>query len=256
MTKGAMLVNITLPVFNEEVQLEKHTKLIVDFATKHLRFPFEVVIADNGSTDETSCIANALSRSIEVVKTVRLNSAGRGSALNKAWSMSHADIVSYMDIDLSADLAFFPLLVESIASQVCDICVGSRALRPDLVQRGHFREFLSVSYNRLLRSAFSCRFRDAQCGFKALSRNACDMILPLVQDKGWFFDTELLLLAEKLQLNIYELPVAWHDDSHSTVKIGSTVIADLRGIVRMYKAFKKPPFKSREDSGQLLALKP
>ena len=158
-------------------------------------------------------------------------------AVKKAWSESKADILSYMDCDLSTDLAAFPPLVEALISCGFDVAIGSRLLKPCLTTRGFKREFISRGYNRLMKLFFQAQFSDAQCGFKAITKEAASALLPLVEDNEWFMDSELLILAEKLGYRIFDLPVHWVDDSDSRVKIWRTALSDLRGLARLKRNF-------------------
>ena len=193
-----------------------------------------VVIADNGSTDSTPDIGNRLSAAFNDVGYLRLDQRGRGRALKAAWRASDADAVAYMDVDLSTDLAALPALVGAIEAGQCEVAIGSRLCPGARVTgRSLKRELISRAYNLLIRAMFMVRFRDAQCGFKAISRNTADNVVPFVEDNGWFFDTEMLLVAEKAGYGIEEVPVSWTDDSDTRVRILSTAWTDLMGLLRM-----------------------
>ena len=195
---------------------------------------WRVVIADNGSTDSTPEIGSRLSDGLDDVGFLRLDQRGRGRALKAAWRASDADAVAYMDVDLSTGLEALPALVGAIEAGRCDVAIGSR-LCPGahVTGRSLKREVISRAYNLLIRAMFLVRFRDAQCGFKAVSRRAADNIVPLIEDNGWFFDTEMLLVAEKGGYSIEEVPVSWTDDPDTRVRILSTAWADFKGLLRM-----------------------
>ena len=195
---------------------------------------WRVVIADNGSTDSTPEIGSRLSDGLDDVGFLRLDQRGRGRALKAAWRASDADAVAYMDVDLSTDLEALPALVGAIEAGRCDMAIGSR-LCPGahVTGRSLKREVISRAYNLLIRAMFLVRFRDAQCGFKAVSRRAADNIVPLIEDHGWFFDTEMLLVAEKGGYSIEEVPVSWTDDPDTRVRILSTAWTDFKGLLRM-----------------------
>ena len=195
---------------------------------------WRVVIADNGSTDSTPEIGSRLSVGLDDVGFLRLDQRGRGRALKAAWRASDADAVAYMDVDLSTDLEALPALVGAIEAGRCDVAIGSR-LCPGahVTGRSLKREVISRAYNLLIRAMFLVRFRDAQCGFKAVSRRAADNIVPLIEDNGWFFDTEMLLVAEKGGYSIEEVPVSWTDDPDTRVRILSTAWTDFKGLLRM-----------------------
>jgi glycosyltransferase involved in cell wall biosynthesis len=228
------LVEIVIPVRNEQQELTGHVQQLID----HLRAAFpcawQVTIADNGSTDGTWSLAQALAiANPGLVRAVHLDLPGRGRALRTVWSASDAEVVAYMDVDLSTDLRALLPLVGPLLSGEAEVAMGSRLAPGAHVVRGPKREIISRVYNLLLRTTLGVGFSDAQCGFKAVRADAAQALLPLVADRAWFFDTELLVLAERSGMRIHEVPVDWTDSSDSRVKIASTVLADLRGIWRL-----------------------
>jgi putative flippase GtrA len=231
-------VEIVLPVYNEQRVLADSVGRLHRFLSAELPFSWRIVIADNASTDATPQIARALAYDLPGVRLLRLERKGRGLALRAAWSGSNARVVCYMDVDLSTDLrALLPLLAPLISGH-SDVAIGTRLARGARVSRGAQREFISRSYNRLLRVALRARFSDAQCGFKAVRSDALSGLLDGVRDQAWFFDTELLVLAQRRRLRIHEVPVDWVDDPDSRVEIVPTALADLRGVIRL--AFATP----------------
>jgi glycosyltransferase involved in cell wall biosynthesis len=232
-----MLVNVTIPVYNEETQLADSVAKLWRFLREHCRFEFEIIVANNASTDRTRQVAEGLCRAYPSVNFVDLREKGRGRAVKKVWNEASASVLSYMDVDLSADLAAFPPMIEALASGGFDLATGSRLLKPSLTNRGFKRELISRCYNLLVKLQFHTQFSDAQCGFKAITKRAATELLPLVEDNGWFMDTELLVIAEKLGYRIFDLPVRWTDDSDSRVKIWSTAIGDIEGIARLRRNF-------------------
>ncbi|MGJ6965709.1 glycosyltransferase [Streptosporangium sp. G11] len=227
------LVEIVVPVHNEQRVLGESVRRLHAYLTGTFPYGFRITIADNASTDATWRIATALSRELSHVRALRLDAKGRGRALRRAWSASDADVVSYMDVDLSTDLDAFLPLVAPLLSGHSDLAIGTRLSRGSNVVRGPKREFISRTYNLLLRSAMGARFSDAQCGFKAVRTEIAQALLPAVEDEEWFFDTELLLLAEQHGLRIHEVPVDWVDDPDSRVDIARTAVDDLRGMARV-----------------------
>jgi putative flippase GtrA len=228
----APVLDVVVPVFNEEVDLEPCVRrLHAHLAT----FPFRtrITVADNASTDATPQVAAALADELGDVVHVRLEEKGRGRALKQVWSASDARVLAYMDVDLSTDLAALLPLVAGLLSGHSDVAIGSRLARGAHVVRGAKREVISRCYNLLLHGTLRVRFTDAQCGFKAIRADVAAQLLPLVEDTGWFFDTEVLVLAERAGLRIQEIPVDWVDDPDSTVDIVATALADLRGIRRL-----------------------
>jgi glycosyltransferase involved in cell wall biosynthesis len=228
-------VDIVVPVHNEEQDLERSVRRLQTFLAETFPVPARITIADNASTDRTWPIATQLAASLPGVRAVRLAGKGRGRALRAAWSASDADVVAYMDVDLSTDLAALLPLVAPLLTGHSDVAIGSRLSTSARVVRGPKRELISRCYNALLHVALGTRFSDAQCGFKAMRAETARTLLPAVVDDGWFFDTELLVLAERRGLRIHEVPVDWVDDLDSRVDLMTTAVTDLRGIARLLR---------------------
>ena len=245
------VVDIVVPVYNEETDLESCVRRLHAHLTDGLPYSFQITIADNASTDTTLTIANRLAEEFTSVHVVHMPEKGRGRALRTVWSASLAAVLVYMDVDLSTDLAALLPLVAPLVSGHSDLAIGTRLHRGSRVIRGVKREFISRSYNLMLRHTLSTRFSDAQCGFKAIRREVAAHLLPLVEDNGWFFDTELLVLAERSGLRIHEVPVDWIDDPDSRVHIASTAMADIRGIARLTRAFAAGALPVHELRAQL-----
>ncbi len=227
-------VEVVIPVYNEEKDLPRSIASLHGFLERHLPYKWRILVADNGSTDSTLTTAQRLSQEYPRVACLHLEQKGRGRALLKAWLQSDADIVSYMDVDLATDLEAFPKLVDAIAKEGYDIAIGSRLLPgAQVINRTLKREITSRSYNLLIKAMFLVRFRDAQCGFKAISHKAAQRLLPLIKDRGWFFDSELLILAEKNGYRTKEVPVKWTDDPDSRVNVVKTAYGDLKGLLRL-----------------------
>ena len=225
-------VDITIPVFNEEKVLAKTIASLTRFLEENLRNPWRVTIADNASSDNTQTISEMLCSEYQGVNYLRIPQKGRGRALRTAWLDSNADIVSYMDADLSTDLIHFPQLIQSLESG-SHIAIGSRLSKESQVNRGFKREFISRGYNLLINLMFFTGLPDAQCGFKALTRTTAEAIVPHIKNNNWFFDTELLVIAAKRGLNITSVPVKWTDDPNSTVNVVNTAKEDVKGLVRL-----------------------
>jgi len=226
-------VDIVVPVKDEERDLAPSVRRLCAFLRDEFPFSARITIADNGSTDRTWAVATALSREFPAVSAVHMEQPGRGRALRAIWSGSDADVLAYMDVDLSTDLNALLPLVAPLLSGHSDVAIGTRLARGSRVVRGPRREVISRGYNLLLRASLGAEFSDAQCGFKAIRREQARALLPLTEDTGWFFDTELLVLAERAGLRIHEVPVDWIDDTDSRVDIVATALADLRGIARL-----------------------
>jgi putative flippase GtrA len=232
---AAPAVDVVVPVYNEAESLSSSVARLYGYLLERFPFSFRVTIADNGSTDGTWEVAQELERGLAHVRALRLDEKGRGRALHTVWSESDAAVLVYMDVDLSTELSALLPLVAPLISGHSDLAIGSRLTRGARVVRGPKREVISRGYNALLHATLGARFSDAQCGFKAIRADRAHELLPLVQDRGWFFDTELLVLAERSGLRIHEVPVDWTDDPDSRVDIVSTALTDLRGVARLMR---------------------
>jgi glycosyltransferase involved in cell wall biosynthesis len=246
-------VDVVVPVRNEERDLGPGIRRLVAYLREEFPFTARVTIADNGSTDGTWAIARGLERELAEVRAVHMEQPGRGRALRAIWSRSEAEVLAYMDVDLSTDLNALLPLVAPLLSGHSDLAIGTRLARGARVIRGPKRELISRCYNLLLRACLGARFSDAQCGFKAITRESARALLPLTQDTAWFFDTELLLLAERAGLRIHEIPVDWIDDLDSRVDIIATALADLRGMARLGAGFARGTIKVPRMRGPSLA---
>ncbi|MFE3147179.1 glycosyltransferase [Streptomyces sp. NPDC059218] len=233
---GAPVLDVVVPVYNEEKDLEPCVLRLHDHLARTFPYSFRITVADNASTDRTPEVAARLAAALPRVRSCRLEEKGRGRALRTVWSHSDAPVLAYMDVDLSTDLNALLPLVAPLISGHSDLAIGSRLSRGSRVVRGSKREFVSRAYNLILRSSLAARFSDAQCGFKAVRRDVAERLLPMVEDSGWFFDTELLVLAERGGLRIHEVPVDWVDDPDSTVHIVRTATEDLKGVWRVGRA--------------------
>lgn len=225
-------VDVVIPVYNEEQSLPRSIVILADFLKTNLRNPWQIIIADNASTDETQSVSEMLCDRYPGVTYLRIPQKGRGRALKAAWLDSTADIVSYMDVDLSTALLHFPRLVASL-EQGYHVAIGSRLSRGSRITRSLKREFVSRSYNMLIKSMFWPPFADAQCGFKALTRETAEAIVPHIKNDNWFFDTELLIIAAKRGYKINQVPVKWDDDPNSSVNISGTAFEDIKGLLRL-----------------------
>tara|TARA_B100000686_G_C16787746_1_gene976404 strand:+ start:2775 stop:3530 length:756 start_codon:yes stop_codon:yes gene_type:complete len=229
-------IDIVIPIFNEEDDLRHKITELNQFLSKfNERWNWKISIFDNGSIDDSERIGLQLeSNSLGKIHYHRMALRGRGRALSQAWTVSDADIVCYMDLDLSTNLMHFESLISAIDEKRCHLAIGSRLSQGSKVmQRSFFRSVLSKGYNFLIKVIFSSGISDAQCGFKAMDANLAKKIVPMIKDTGFFWDTELLLISSAASLDILEIPVYWEDDPDSRVRIINTIITDLRGLVRM-----------------------
>jgi glycosyltransferase involved in cell wall biosynthesis len=235
LAEPAPFLDIAIPVYNEERILDHNVRTLHAFVKSHVPFATRITIVDNASRDATRMIGAELAAALDGVRYVHLPEKGRGRALRAAWTASDARVLAYMDVDLSTRLDSLTALIVPIIAGGSDISIGSRLAPGALVTRSLRREFISRGYNLLLRGVLRTRFGDAQCGFKAIRAEVARALLPAVRDEGWFFDTELLVVAQRAGLRIYEVPVEWVEDTDSRVNILRTVVTDLRGVLRMLR---------------------
>ena len=233
-TPAKPLVEVVLPVYNEENDLPGSVSTLVSFLQGNVPWAWRIVIADNASTDSTFSVATELAEDHPQVHVLHLDEKGRGRALKAAWLASDADAVCYMDVDLSTDLKALLPLVSAVLDDGYDVAIGSRLARGAHVSKRTLkREIISRGYNTIIKLMFWTSISDAQCGFKALSQSASQKLLPKVKDNAFFFDTELLLIAQKRGMRIHEVPVTWKDDPDSRVRLVATIMEDLRGLMRL-----------------------
>ena len=247
----APVLDLVIPVYNEAAGLAASIRAVCSHLSAHFPYTARVTVADNASTDGTLAVAERLAAELPQVRVVHLDAKGRGRALSAVWSASDAQVLAYCDVDLSTELSALLPLVAPLISGHSHVAIGTRLARSSRVVRGPKRELISRGYNLLLRTSLSARFSDAQCGFKAVRADVARELLPLVQDTGWFFDTELLVLAERAGLRIHEVPVDWVDDPDSRVDIVSTAVADLKGIVRVGRELMSGELPLREIGSHL-----
>ncbi|MCL4523798.1 MAG: glycosyltransferase family 2 protein [Acidobacteria bacterium] len=250
-SRAALTVDVVIPVLNEAHVLAKSVATVRKFLAENLPLKWRVVIVDNGSVDGTDKVAQELTQQFGDVGFVHLDQRGRGRALRMAWMQSTADIVGYMDVDLSTELAAVPRAVEALAEEGYDIAIGSRLMRESQTKRSFKREFISRTYNVFVKLVLGTKFSDAQCGFKFVTREVVQHILPQAQDQAWFLDTEMLVLAERQGYRIKDLPVKWDEDDDSRVKIISTAWEDIKGVLRLRRLLWSSEFaKAAEMHGK------
>jgi len=228
-------VDIVIPVYNEERDLERGVTRLREFLHQNCPYRWRIVVADNASKDRTLEIAQALAQRLPgEVSCIHLERKGRGRALRRAWLDSDADVVSYMDVDLSTGLDAFMPMIEPLVKGELHVATGSRLLPASRIKRSFKRDFISRTYNLMIKLMFPRkRFSDAQCGFKACTRKAVQELVPRVADQAWFFDTELLLRSEQRGYRVHDVPVQWDEDPGTTVKITSTAWEDIKGLLRV-----------------------
>ena len=228
-------VDIVVPVLNEEKILQSSIETLDEYMMENLPYRYQITIADNGSQDNTLKIAKNLAQNYQSVRVVRLAERGRGRALKQVWQSSQADILTYMDVDLSTSLDDFLPMIQPLMAGEAGVAIGSRLMKKSKTSRGFKREFISRCYNKIIKLTSRTKFSDAQCGFKAIRRDVAKRFLPKIKDNEWFFDTELLIKTERAGVPIHEQPVTWIEDTDSRVKIVKTAVDDLKGLHRVNK---------------------
>ncbi len=247
-----LTVDIVLPVFNEAHMFEQSVTKLHKYLASNLPYKWRIVIADNGSTDGTAAIARRLAERYPEIRLLQLPEKGRGRALKQAWVSSKADILAYMDIDLSTNLDSFKPMITSLITGDAGLVTGSRLMKQSRTTRGFKREFISRCYNRIIRTTMKTKFVDAQCGFKALRRDVAQKLLPHIKDTAWFFDTELLIKAEYNGYKIHEEPVEWIEDTDSRVDVVKTATEDIKGLSRVRQEYGQSSFGEMAAFGGLL----
>lgn len=248
------LIDIVVPVLNEEKILQKSITTLDEYMAKHLPYRYQITIADNGSQDKTLEIAKRLAEKYQSVRVVSLAERGRGRALKRVWQSSPADILTYMDVDLSTSLDDFLTMIQPLVAGEAGVAIGSRLMKDSRTSRGLKREFISRCYNSIIKWTSCTKFSDAQFGFKAIRRDVAAKFLPKIKDNEWFFDTELLIKTERAGVPIYEQPVTWIEDTDSRVKIVKTAVDDLKGLYRVNKELDNRSWFEKWMLPVLLAL--
>lgn len=240
------VLDVTIPAFNDEACLEENLRRLHGYLKETFPHAFRITVADNASTDNTLRVAERLARELPEVVVVRFEQRGRGNALRQAWLASPSPVLAYMEADLSTDLAAVAPLLAPLISGHSDLAIGTRLAPASRVTRSPRHQLVARSYNSLLRTVLGAGFSDAQCGFKAIRADVAHQLLPHVKDEAWFFDTELLIIAERSGLRIHEVPVDWTQDPNSSVDVVRTAIADLRGIGRLTRDLRRGRVPVRE----------
>ncbi len=247
-------IDIVVPVLNEEKILRRSITTLDEYMAKHLPYRYQITIVDNGSQDKTLEIAKNLAEKHQSVQVVSLAERGRGRALKRVWQNSSADILAYMDVDLSTSLDDFLPMIQPLVAGEAGVAIGSRLTKGSKTTRGVKREFISRCYNNIIKWTSGTKFSDAQCGFKAIRRDVAAKFLPKIKDNEWFFDTELLIKTERAGVPIHEQPVTWIEDTDSRVKIVKTAVDDLKGLYRVNKELDKRSWFEKWTLPVLLAL--
>ncbi len=240
-----MKLHVTIPVYNEERALPVSIPTLHRFLSENMgEFDWEIAIADNASIDGTPGVSREIAASLDRVRYLRLEQKGRGRALKHAWTTCDADICSYMDVDLSTNLHSFPPMIAALAHGGYDIGTGSRLMKGANTERSIKRELISRTYNLMIKALFFTRFSDAQCGFKAVTREVIDTLFPVLEDNVWFLDSELLIVGEKCGYRIFDVPVKWIEDLDTRVKIARTAVDDIKGLLRVRRNLSAGVYRS------------
>lgn len=233
-----MLIDFCLPAYNEEKILKNNVlKLLNYLKTQNFNFRWRIVIVVNGSSDNSFALAEKLSFAYpgEII-ALNIISPGRGNALKKTWLQSTADILIYMDIDLSSSLENIADLLAPLIENKADLTIGSRLMPEAKIKRSFFRELNSRGYNFLAKIILGHKFSDLQCGFKAVKKETFLKILPYLKDDKWFFDTELIILTNFFHYKIKEVPIKWEERQYNQGKSKVKVIRDVtKFIVNLIK---------------------
>ncbi len=227
------VLDVAIPVSNQEARLEAHLRGLHGHLMDTFPHTFRITVADNASTDNTLRIAERLARELPEIKVVHFDQRGRGNSLRRVWLSSPSPLLAYVDLDLSLDLSAVAPLLAPLISGHSDLAVGTRLARASQGTFSHRREVIARAYNFLLRVLTGARFSDAECGFKAIRADVAHQLLPHTGDEAWFFDTELLIIAEHAALRIHEVPIDWTDDPDSGVDVVRTLVTDLKRLAKL-----------------------
>lgn len=234
-------VSVVFPAHNEAGKLEEAVRQTKQAMTA-ITPSYELLIAEDGSTDGCAELARAIAANDPVVRHIHSDARlGRGKALNRAFKVARGEVIMFMDVDLSTDLAYLKPLISAIRDEHYEIAIGSRLLRESETKRSLKRSTLSTVYNFLVRLILSSKLRDHQCGFKAFRRTSLLNILDEIEDEHWFWDTELLVRAQRKGYRVKELPVHWEDKgaANTKVKAVSDSTALFSSIIRLFFTLRR-----------------
>jgi glycosyltransferase involved in cell wall biosynthesis len=231
-------IDIVVPVYNEQETLAIQIATLHNYLSQFENVASCIVIANNGSQDKTESIALELIEKYANVKYSFTPELGPGKILKRCWTESRADIVGYMDLDLATSLHHVIEVIELLSDDSCDIVNGSRLLpNSQVIGRRALRTISSIVFNKVLKIVFGTKITDGMCGFKFFKRDVIDeLALSEIEHDGWFASASFLLVAEKRKFRIREIPVVWHDDAKSKVKIARLSLEYLRNIAALKKS--------------------
>lgn len=236
-----MKLLIVIPAFNEESVLKQSVLKIFDFCESNLPDAYQIIIADNKSTDQTAKIGRALAQRLRPVDYLYVGLKGKGAAIRSGFSKYSADIYCFMDADLATDLSALPLLIKGI-NQGWDVVIGSRFAKESKVRRSLPRKIFSWGYHAIAKIFLNLKIKDLPCGFKGINQKVKENVLPQVRNNEWFFDSELVVLAEKQGYKIKEIPISWSDPrkgrDKSRVRTLPLAINYLKEIIALRKRLR------------------
>ena len=235
------MINIIIPLYNEGKIIAKTIETLIHFLAQS-GFPYEYVItlANNASTDNSLMVCEELTRKFRQVRILDLTGKGKGRAIRAAWTTAEAEILTFMDADLSSDLSFFRSLIDAVVVEGYDLATGNRlGKNSKIINRRFLRSVASRLYNIFIRVLFKTSISDHQCGFKAMSKQAFFSVAPLLEDNAWFFDTELIVMARQQGLKIKPIDIMWSDNTDSKVTLGRTSYEMFRAAWKLKKRLKQ-----------------
>jgi len=239
-----MNILVVLPARNEELIIRDNVLRLYEYMQG--AFPnddWKIVVSDNNSSDRTAEIVKELAEKHARIEYLLVTVVGKGAAVKNAWEKYSSDVYMFMDSDLATDIHGIPMLVEPLRLETSDIACGSRFLRESAVERSLIRRVTSFGYRLVVKLLLSIKVRDLPCGFKAINEKAKKALLSKIESDGWFFDSELIILGEKLGLRVQEIPVRWREPIEtgrkSKVKIISLSIEYVKEVVKIRKRLQK-----------------
>ncbi|MFA6132053.1 MAG: glycosyltransferase [Patescibacteria group bacterium] len=233
-----MRFSLVIPAHNEEIDIKQSIETTILFLqNKFSDGDWEIVIAENGSTDETRGIVQDLEKKYTNLRLLIIPTAGKGWAVRQAWDTATAELLIFMDADLATDLKHLPDLIEALKDN--DLVIGTRRYPSSQVSRSWQRSLTSFLYNRLARIILSLPFSDLQCGFKGIKKTAWQKISPYFTSTGFFFDTELLALANKFKLKTAEQPITWKEHRNKKNKSKVRLVKTGKELIKNLLSLKK-----------------
>lgn len=237
-TQDSVEVSVVFPAYNEvnflESAVEQTAQTLKEFTNS-----FELIIAEDGSTDGTAERSEELAQKYPYVKHIHGEQRlGRGTALNNAFKQSRGEVLVYMDLDLATDLKHLKPLVDAIMHEGYDFATGSRMLSESQVERTLRRKLTSKFYNFMVRTILGSKLRDHQCGFKAFKRQPTLQLLGEVKDRHWFWDTEIFVRAARAGYKIKEIPVEWKSGRKTKVNLTKDSLNMGKQVLKLWWEFK------------------